>query len=78
MTADPVDWRIERYGWMGFSHTESTLLAHTHADDGTPLYWGDVEKLLQKTNHNHAQVLDILLEGVTVSSLRYEEDDDGA
>jgi len=77
VTADPVDWRIERYGWMGFSHTESTLLAHTHADDGTPLYWGDVEKLLGKT-HSHAQTLDILLEGVTVSSLRYEEDDDGA
>jgi len=43
-----------------------------------PFTWGDVEKLLGKTHGNHAQTLDILLEGVTVPSLRYEEDDDGA
>ncbi len=46
---DPHDWRVEQYERLGFSCMEALELALATDAQGFPLYWGDVQVLLERT-----------------------------
>lgn len=48
-------WRVEQYVRLGFPDWTAQVLADTRDADGVPLYWGDVEALLQRgASHSDA------------------------
>lgn len=46
MTADTIDYRLEKYAAMGFDHLQSLILANTRESDGVPLYWCKVQEIV--------------------------------
>lgn len=43
-----VDYKVEKFLAMGFEYIQALILCHTRDHLGVPLYWRDVQRVVEK------------------------------
>jgi hypothetical protein len=57
---DVISYRLEKFEQMGFDYMRALILVQTKGPDGVPVYWRDVQALVDRCGLNLAY--DLLVE----------------